>query len=207
MANRSNDTIILWPEGAPGAQGRDPEDIPRLNSYIIDASKPSGAIIICPGGGYGGRAYHEGEPVTRWLNSLELSAFVLQYRVAPYRHPCYPVITFGEYRHHGSMINLLGENPPPELRHLLSNETQVTNDTPPAFIWHTCEDAAVPVENSLLFAEALSRHSVPFALHIFPSGPHGLGLAESHPDVGMWTELCHQWLQRLGFCPGREASL
>jgi acetyl esterase/lipase len=113
---------------------------------------------------------------------------------------CYPVITFGErHSHAGSMRNLLGEDPSPELRRHLSNELQVSPRTPPTFLWHTAEDAAVPVENSLLFAGALAHHGVPFELHVFPRGRHGLGLAGDLPAVGAWTGLCREWLDGLGF--------
>lgn len=112
---------------------------------------------------------------------------------------CYPVITFCEYRHHGSMRNLIGEDAPDELREYLSNERQVTSDTPPAFLWHTSDDPGVPVENSILFATALSKHKVPFELHSYESGRHGLGLALEHPEAHTWTRLCELWLRRRGF--------
>ncbi len=70
---------------------------------------------------------------------------------------CYPVITMGEYTHQGSRNNLLGQNPPEELVKLLSNELQVTPQTPPTFLWHTAEDGAVPVENSLMFADRAAQ--------------------------------------------------
>src|SRR6185437_13843756 len=79
---------------------------------------------------------------------------------------CYPVITMGRKTHHGSLTNLLGTNPSPELINELSNELHVTKDTPPCFLFHTFEDRAVPVENSLEFAMALRRAGVPFDLHI-----------------------------------------
>ncbi len=112
---------------------------------------------------------------------------------------CYPVISFSAFRHTGTMENLLGLNPPEELVRSLSNETQVTRQTPPAFLWHTANDEAVPVENSLIFASALSASSVPFELHVFPDGAHGLGLAGDHPSVGQWTGLCERWLVSQGF--------
>lgn len=112
---------------------------------------------------------------------------------------CYPVISFGEYRHHGSMVAQLGEQPDEKLRVSLSNETQVTADTPPAFLWHTADDAAVPVENSLLFAHAMSKSGVPFELHVYPHGAHGLGLAEQDEQIRTWTELCILWLRKLGW--------
>ncbi len=111
----------------------------------------------------------------------------------------YPVISFGEHRHHGSMVNLLGEPPDEALRQSLSNETQVTPETPPCFLWHTSEDRSVPVQNSLDFARALAGAGVPFELHVFPHGGHGLGLAVDDPAAGRWSELCGRWLVGLGF--------
>ncbi len=115
---------------------------------------------------------------------------------------CYPVITMGEFTHGGSKKNLLGENPSPELVKELSNELQVTKETPPCFIFHTVEDTAVPVENALLFAGALRRAGVPFDLHIYERGKHGIGLGsqpygggEQHP----WTRDCAFWLKQRGF--------
>ena len=112
---------------------------------------------------------------------------------------CYPVISFKKFYHKGSMVNLLGENPPDELRELLSGENNVSKDTPPTFIWHTSDDQGVPVENSLLFASSLRRFDVPFELHIFQSGRHGLGLAKDNPEIGIWTELCENWLRKINF--------
>jgi acetyl esterase/lipase len=100
------------------------------------------------------------------------------------------------------MHSLLGDNPPPDLQRLLSNETQVTRDTPATFLWHTADDASVPVHNSLLFAQALGEHGVPFELHVYPHGAHGVGLAEHHPELRSWTSLCALWLARLGFGHG-----
>ena len=112
----------------------------------------------------------------------------------------------GEFTHQGSRNNLLGKDPSPELVRELSNELQVTKDTPPCFIWHTYEDTGVPVENSLQFAEALRKAGVPFDLHVYQKGPHGLGLGtrdwnpeKRHP----WTRDCIFWLKAQGF---REVS-
>src|SRR5207244_7355077 len=85
---------------------------------------------------------------------------------------CYPVITMGEFTHQGSKNNLLGKDPSPELVRELSNELQVTKQTPPCFIFHTFEDPAVPVENTLQFAAALRKAGVPFDLHIYEHGAH-----------------------------------
>jgi acetyl esterase/lipase len=115
---------------------------------------------------------------------------------------CYPVITMGEFTHQGSRNNLLGPNPAPDLVKLLSNELQVTPRTPPCFLWHTWEDKAVPVENSLQFAEALRKAGVPFAFHLYQKGPHGMGLgsrdwdpAKRHP----WTANLVFWLKENGW--------
>jgi len=91
---------------------------------------------------------------------------------------CYPVISMGEYAHQGSKENLLGKHPSGKLVKLLSSELQVKTNTPPCFIWSTYEDKTVPVENSLMFAEALRTNHVPFDLHIYQKGSHGMGLKD-----------------------------
>ncbi|HEY5481621.1 MAG TPA: alpha/beta hydrolase [Verrucomicrobiae bacterium] len=264
----------LWPDGAPGALGKEDKDIPTLTPYLPDPGKATGAaVVICPGGGYGSLAPHEGGQYARFLNEYGIAGFVLKYRLGSggYRHPamlqdaaravrtvraragewkvdpkrigimgssagghlastllthfdagkpdaadpieqqssrpdlgilCYAVISLGEFGHRGSMNNLLGKDPSPELVRELSNELQVTKDTPPCFIWHTYEDGGVPVENSLQFAAALRKAGVPFDLHIYQKGQHGLGLGtrdwnpeKRHP----WTRDCIFWLQAQGF--------
>ncbi len=118
---------------------------------------------------------------------------------------CYPVITMGPNTHGGSKNYLLGSNPDSALVELLSNEKQVTKDTPPVFIFHTFEDAAVKVENTLDFAAALRRHGVPFSLHIYPKGAHGMGLggAQWDPDNRHpWTSECARWLKEQGYGNG-----
>jgi acetyl esterase/lipase len=115
---------------------------------------------------------------------------------------CYPVITMGPDTHAGSKRNLLGDNPDAGLVELLSNEKQVTGETPPTFIFHTFEDAAVKVENALDFAAALRRHGVPFSLHIYPKGAHGMGLGSAQWDPANrhpWTLECALWLKEQGF--------
>ena len=108
---------------------------------------------------------------------------------------CYAVITMGEFTHRGSRQNLLGAEPAAELIENLSNEKQVTAQTPPCFIWHTFEDGAVPVENSLAFAAALRKARVPFDLHVYQKGGHGMGLGSGHP----WANDCLFWLKAQGF--------
>ena len=264
----SGQAVPLWPGGAPGAGEVNPAQVPTITPFLLNPKEKRAAVIVCPGGGYAGRAGYEGAPISQWLNTIGVVSFVCDYRVTPYKHPrplqdaqrairwvrahaeecgvdptkvgilgfsagghlaatagthydkgdpqaadpvdrlgcrpdalvlCYPVISFGEYGHHGSMVNLIGENPPEELRHSLSNETQVTPETPPTFLWHTSDDGGVPVMNSLLFAEALSHCKVPFDLHVFSHGPHGMALAEKDAHVGQWKKVCETWLRGLGW--------
>ena len=266
--------LLLWPAGAPGALGNADKDRPTLKAYLPVVENATGAaIVICPGGGYGMLAEHEGDHYARFLAENGVAAFVLKYRLGAdgYRHPamlqdaaravrlvrseapdygidphrigimgssagghlastllthfdagdpaaadpvdrlssrpdlgilCYAVITMGEYTHQGSKANLLGKDPSPEMVRLLSNELQVTPQTPPCFVWHTWEDTAVPAENSLQFAAALKKAGVPFDLHIYEKGSHGIGLgsgewnpARRHP----WTRDLLYWLKIRGF--------
>jgi acetyl esterase/lipase len=111
----------------------------------------------------------------------------------------YPVISFDPaITHAGSVRNLLGDNPDPKLIENLSNDLQVTARTPPTFLFHTANDAAVPVENSIRFFLALRKAGVPAELHVFENGPHGVGMALSDPTLAKWTELLAGWLRAHG---------
>jgi acetyl esterase/lipase len=114
---------------------------------------------------------------------------------------CYAVITMGPYTHAGSKANLLGPNPSQELVEKTSSELQVSKDTPPCFIWCTYEDKTVPMENSLMFAEALRKHNVPFDLHIYQHGRHGMALADTAPFAHPhpWANDCLFWLKQHGY--------
>ena len=108
---------------------------------------------------------------------------------------CYPVVTMEPpFANEGSVSNLHGDPVTGQQRTDWSLERRVTADTPPTFLWHTAPDEPVPVENSLLFAGALARHGVPFALHVFPTGRHGLNLATDEPLASVWPDLCTAWL-------------
>lgn len=118
---------------------------------------------------------------------------------------CYPVITMGEYTHRGSRDCLLGPDASPEMIRALSLEERVSAKTVPAFLWHTYEDGAVPAENSLLFALALKRAKVPFELHVYEKGGHGLALCDATTAQGSghlisdnagWMELAVRWVRR-----------
>jgi dipeptidyl aminopeptidase/acylaminoacyl peptidase len=82
----------------------------------------------------------------------------------------------------------------------MSAERRVTKDTPPAFLFHTVDDQAVPVENSLLYAAALRENGVPYEMHLFEHGRHGVGLAQDDPSLRTWTTLCENWMRAHGFC-------
>ena len=111
----------------------------------------------------------------------------------------YPVISFDPaVTHAGSLRNLLGENPDPKLVENLSNDLQVTAQTPPTFIFHTTNDAAVPVENSVRFYLALRKAKVPVEMHLFENGPHGVGMALNDPSLSVWPNLLMHWLRARG---------
>lgn len=115
---------------------------------------------------------------------------------------CYPVLTFGELTHGGTRNNLLGKySDDEELVRKYSLENNVSSDTPPTFIMHTAEDGSVPVKNSLMFATALSEKKIPYELHIFPFGGHGMSTGTKevctvlNEYAGRWVELSAKWLK------------
>jgi acetyl esterase/lipase len=113
----------------------------------------------------------------------------------------YPVITSGEYAHRDSFVALLQDRYD-ELVDQMSLEKRVTEFTPPTFLWHTFEDTAVPIENALYFTQALNEVKVPFELHIYPKGWHGLSLASeetrSRYDKGALPTECQTWITLAG---------
>lgn len=118
---------------------------------------------------------------------------------------CYPVITFTQdFMHRGSRNNLLGKNPDPELVKSLSNELQVTPETPPTFLFHTSEDTGVPPQNSTSFFDACIRHKVPVELHIYEKGRHGLGLARDTPGTKEWPGRLKTWMKVRGYLKTAE---
>ncbi|OON92877.1 MAG: acetylesterase [Candidatus Epulonipiscioides saccharophilum] len=120
---------------------------------------------------------------------------------------CYPVITAGEYAHSNSFINLLGEERADiaTQRDIVSLEKHVSSSMSPTFIWHTYSDPAVPVENSLLLASAITAYKVPLELHIYPQGGHGLSLAnelvnksiKNVPTVNSWIHFAFEFIKNL----------
>lgn len=116
---------------------------------------------------------------------------------------CYPVVSMMLPTHQGSREVLLGPDASPELRAATSVDLLVTPHAPPFFVWHTGEDAVVPVRHSYLLGMALAAAGVRHALHVFPRGRHGLNLAraEDDGDARRWTELCAAWLDEEGWLP------
>lgn len=119
---------------------------------------------------------------------------------------CYPVVSMTDLPHIGSRANLLGDAADDTaFAKALSVERRVDARTPPAFLWHTADDAVVDVEHSLRLAGALGRSHVPYELHVYPTGEHGLGLAESAGAPAGWTDACLRWLAEQGVGPVRTA--
>jgi acetyl esterase/lipase len=116
---------------------------------------------------------------------------------------CYPVVSMMLPTHQASRENLVGPDASAELRAATSVDLLVTPDAPPFFVWHTAEDAAVPVQHSYLLGLALAAAGVRHALHVFPNGRHGLNLARAagDGDAVRWTELCESWLREEGWLP------
>jgi acetyl esterase/lipase len=264
-------TVLLWPNGAPGALGNSPEDKPALTIYLPTSNPTQTGVIIAPGGGYSHLSMtKEGSDIAAWLNQHGVAAFVLQYRLGPkYHHPielgdaqrairmvrsqaasfgiasnrlgmwgfsagghltatagtqfdagntsapdpidqqssrpdflilAYPVITMKTpFAHQGSVHSLLGDTPDPAMLDALSAEQHVTPQTPPTFLYATTDDQTVPVMNSILFYEELSRAKVPAEIHIFQHGAHGSGLGGTSPALMQWPGLLYTWLQANGW--------
>lgn len=114
---------------------------------------------------------------------------------------CYPVVSMMLESHRGSRENLIGLDASAELRAATSVDLLVTPDAPPFFVWHTAEDAAVPVQHAYLLGMALAAAGVRHALHVFPRGGHGLNLAraEGVGDAALWTSLAESWLREEGW--------
>lgn len=252
----------LW-ENAPGLCLTEPEIV----AYVPKEKRSDGAIVIFPGGAYRGLADHEGAGYAEFLNANGITAFVVNYRVAPHKFPlelldarravrwvrfhakeygirkeriavmgssagghlaallstyrdrldfegldavdeedylpnaqilCYPVICSPEnvFAHVGSYHNLL-ESREVGAQNKVDPSRIADEQTPPAFIWHTAGDAGVNVINSYRYAEKLRTLNVPVEMHIFPYGPHGLGLAENNTHVAQWSGLMLNWLRLL----------
>ena len=260
--------LSIWPDEAPLGEGKSEKVKVPITVHLPEASKATGAaMVICPGGGYGGRVVEgEGHGIARWLNAHGIAGVVLEYRLPAgnYHRPLldvqrairvvrshaaewkldprrigivgfsagghlastagthfdggneksadpierlscrpdfmvlvYPVITMGEKTHGGSRRNLRGPSRSAELMDLFSNEKQVTDKTPPAFLTHARTDAVVPVAHSQMFYEALKAKGVPAELQEFPKGNHGFsGYKGAEWDA--WQKRSLEWLGERG---------
>jgi len=269
----------LWPKDAPGAMGDKDADVPTITAFLPPADKANGtAVVVCPGGGYGGLAMsYEGMDVGAWMAQRGVAGFVLKYRVAPYKHPvpledaqralrtvrarakewgvdpgrvgimgfsagghlastaathydagkpdaedpieragcrpdfvilAYPVITLKTpFTHMGSRKNLLGDNPDEKLVDSLCNDEQVTDKSPPAFLFHTADDNAVPSENSVLYFEACRKAKVPAEIHVYRHGRHGVGLAPNDPALSSWPDALEAWMKERGLLSQIRAKM
>ena len=115
---------------------------------------------------------------------------------------CYPVITAGKFAHTRSMARVSGEANPGEAWKFWSLEHHVTEKTPPAFLWHTVDDASVPMENTLLFVQALRKWNIPCECHLFAQGAHGSSTCKkevrtANPQCAVWVDLAAAWLEHL----------
>ena len=278
--------IELWPEGVPGLK---PDATPEKEvrgtfsnihhpSLMVypPAGKPNGTgIVFCAGGGYIHVAVGvNGGAITKWLNSLGVTVFVLKDRSVEYGHPAplqdvlramrivrsraaewglradhlgvmggsagghlsasagtlydapegrtgspldsvnarpdfmvliFPVLTMEDpYAHKASRKALLGDNPSEELKRHLSMELQVTKNTPPTFLVHSSADHTVPVENSLMFYQAMRNAGASIEMHLYPLGPHGSGLDPKLGPISHWPTLCEWWMRFNGWLPPLE---
>lgn len=110
----------------------------------------------------------------------------------------YPVISFdAAIMHAGSRKNLIGDNPSEDAIRHFSNELQITDKTPPAFIVHSADDKTVAVKNSIVYFEGLQKKSIPTELHIFQKGGHGFGLAKNRGTESIWPDLCLRWMKEI----------
>ncbi|MGD8785976.1 MAG: alpha/beta hydrolase [Phycisphaerales bacterium] len=120
----------------------------------------------------------------------------------------YPVITLAKpYTHGGSRFNLLGNNPDMELIENLSNDKQITPETPPTFLVHSNDDKAVPPENSVNFYLALRKAGVPAEMHIYQNGGHGYGLGKPNTAESSWPASCADWLKGRGILDKKNSEL
>ena len=276
--------INIWPEGVPDLKTNATPEVenngtfsnihhPTLTVYAPPADKANGtAVIFCAGGGYVHVAVGpNGGAITKWLNELGVTVFVLKYRCQEYGHPAplrdvlravrivrsraaefgvkpdrigviggsagghlaacagtlfdapegktgveidkvsaradfvvliFPVITMMDpSAHAASRRALLGPNPSEELKRHLSVELQVTKNSSPTFLIHSSEDTTVPVENSLLFYQAMRRAKAPMEMHLYPRGPHGSGMSPSLGPTSEWPKHCESWMRFNGWLP------
>ncbi len=203
--------VVLRYSGAPNKFPKALIELAATVDYVRSKSKEwnvdKDKIIVC---GFSAGGHLAGSLGVLWDNKiLEEALEINKDNIKPNAMIlCYPVITSGEFAHKGSFDNLLGENVSEVEREKLSLEKLVSKNTPTTFLWHTFDDGAVPVQNSLFFANSLASNNVPFELHIYPNGVHGLSLCEEltamngqsehiNQHAGTWFKLAVEWIKNL----------
>jgi len=261
--------VLLWPDTAPTGEGAREKTDASISVFLPSKDQATGAaLVICPGGGYGGKVLtHEGSYIAAWLNRHGIAGIVLDYRLPQGRHSVplsdaqrairlarahaeawglqadrigimgfsagghlastagthfnagdpkaadpverlscrpdfmilvYPVIRLDALGHKGTRTNLLGPDPKPELVAFYSNDQQVSDQTPPAYLAHAQDDKVVPPSNSASFRDALKAHHVPVEYLELPYGNHGLN-GYKGPMWDAWQKGSLEWLAKLGF--------
>lgn len=256
-------TINLWDEFIP-LYDEEAGGAPVIKAYMVEGENRPG-VVFYPGGAYHHLSVKESQQIPKFLNSLGISVFLVEYRCAPYTceailsdafrairlvranaqlfninpekvgvmgcsagghlaatvstlyydaagyiddtvdktNPkpdftilCYPVISFkDDLTHKGSRDYFTNYAVTRDVIDNFSCENNVDEKTPPTFLWHTAADGSVKVENSLEYARALAENDVPFELHIYPFGGHGLAVAAEVERTGEWTRDCAKWLK------------
>ena len=281
---QENKPVLLYPNGVPNSKKAPADYVEKLNDtflsgvtiptiipYFAAKDKANGtAVIICPGGGYGGLSMeNEGSSIAKAFNSIGVTAFILKYRlpsdsimvdktIGPLQDAqraiqlvrqnaaawginpnkvgiigfsagghlastalthfdkavidnkentnlrpdfgmlLYPVITMGSKAHSGSKENLIGKNASQDLMDLYSNEKQVTANTPPTFLVQAEDDDVVPVQNSLMFYDAMVKNKVKGEIHIYQAGGHGFGLHNT-TTKDYWFDRLKNWMDENGW--------
>lgn len=208
FASRGIPAFVLWysvaPMRFPGALLEACEAVAEVRRHAKEWNIDPDRIAVC---GFSAGGHLTGTVGTLW--NQDFVCDTLGYHNEEHR-PNALILSYAvlsaepDALHGGSFQNLLGHDPEVEEQQLLSCEKQVGKHTPPAFIWHTYDDPVVPVRNSLWFADAMAKNEVPFELHVYPHGPHGLALGTevtgyniSEPDVVEWVDRCAKWLKSL----------
>lgn len=180
-------------------------ELARAVAYIRDNADAldvdPGRVFVC---GFSAGGHLAGSLGTQWNSELFDTFYFDKRKIRPDGLIlCYPVVTSGKYTHRETIENISRKTDEKYIQ-LLSLEENVTAEMPPTFIWHTFNDEAVPVENSLLLAQAMRDAGVPFELHIFPHGCHGLSLATEYTAVSedhinesasQWFDMAVRWIK------------
>lgn len=206
FAARGFNAFVVWYRIAPNRHPAPVQDVASAVHWVRvhaeDFAANENAIAVM---GFSAGGHAAGSLGVRWHDAaLMADAGLSCEAVRPNAMVlCYPVITGGEYAHRGSFVNLTGTDDI-TAHEAHSLDRMVTDQTPPTFLWHTFEDGAVPVENTLMMASALRRSGVMTEVHIFPRGGHGLALCnpltstspdQNLPECAQWVDMAARFLR------------